>query len=162
MAYVKPLKEFMKDSKRLVQRCTKPDLKGKPVPPNISPTLLHVILSCTFLEDFGSGIMSCLIKCYSPTRDQPRSRTWSVKTSVLMSSVVVMICQPPNIHTSFEDLKMKLVGFKNRGIPVLKTLPGKVIPQTLPRSCGQKGLGSRLVMICQPPSIHTSLVHRRN
>ena len=30
VAYVKPVKEFMKDSKRLVQRCTKPDLKGKP------------------------------------------------------------------------------------------------------------------------------------
>ena len=65
--------------------------------------------------------MSCLIKCYSPPRDQPRSRTWSVKTSVLMSSVVVMICQPPSIHTSFEDLKMKLVGFKNCGIPARRT-----------------------------------------
>ena len=27
--YVKPLKEFAKDSMRLVKRCTKPDLKGK-------------------------------------------------------------------------------------------------------------------------------------
>ena len=33
VAYVKPLKEFMKDSKRLVQRCTMPDLKGKPFTP---------------------------------------------------------------------------------------------------------------------------------
>ncbi len=28
VAYVKPLKEFAKDSMRLVKRCTKPDLKG--------------------------------------------------------------------------------------------------------------------------------------
>lgn len=28
--YVKPLKEFAKDSIRLVKRCTKPDLKGSP------------------------------------------------------------------------------------------------------------------------------------
>ena len=27
-AYVKPLKDFSKDSMRLVKRCTKPDLKG--------------------------------------------------------------------------------------------------------------------------------------
>lgn len=27
--YVKPLKEFAKDSIRLVKRCTKPDLKGR-------------------------------------------------------------------------------------------------------------------------------------
>ena len=27
--YVKPLKDFAKDSMRLVKRCTKPDLKGK-------------------------------------------------------------------------------------------------------------------------------------
>lgn len=27
MTYVKPLKEFSKDSMRLVKRCTKPDLK---------------------------------------------------------------------------------------------------------------------------------------
>lgn len=27
--YVKPVKEFAKDSMRLVKRCTKPDLKGK-------------------------------------------------------------------------------------------------------------------------------------
>lgn len=26
--YVKPVKEFAKDSMRLVKRCTKPDLKG--------------------------------------------------------------------------------------------------------------------------------------
>lgn len=28
IAYVKPLKDFSKDSMRLVKRCTKPDLKG--------------------------------------------------------------------------------------------------------------------------------------
>ncbi len=28
-AYVKPLKDFSKDSMRLVKRCTKPDIKGK-------------------------------------------------------------------------------------------------------------------------------------
>ena len=65
VAYVKPLKEFMKDSKRLVQRCTKPDLKGKPVPPqNISPCLLPVVLSHP-LHALG-GFWSCLIKCFSP------------------------------------------------------------------------------------------------
>jgi hypothetical protein len=31
VAYVKPLKDFSKDSMRLVKRCTKPDLKGKPL-----------------------------------------------------------------------------------------------------------------------------------
>lgn len=29
LTYVKPLKDFSKDSMRLVKRCTKPDLKGK-------------------------------------------------------------------------------------------------------------------------------------
>lgn len=29
LIYVKPLKDFSKDSMRLVKRCTKPDLKGK-------------------------------------------------------------------------------------------------------------------------------------
>ena len=28
LTYVKPLKDFSKDSMRLVKRCTKPDLKG--------------------------------------------------------------------------------------------------------------------------------------
>lgn len=28
--YVKPVKDFAKDSMRLVKRCTKPDLKGEP------------------------------------------------------------------------------------------------------------------------------------
>ena len=45
--------------------------------------------------------------------------------------------------------KMKLAGFKNRGIPALKTLPGKVIPQTLtwPEGSGvqtREDLGTRL------------------
>ena len=31
--YVKPIREFAKDSMRLVKRCTKPDLKGKAVGP---------------------------------------------------------------------------------------------------------------------------------
>ena len=29
MEYVKPVKQFAKDSMRLVKRCTKPDMKGK-------------------------------------------------------------------------------------------------------------------------------------
>ena len=29
LLYVEPLKQFVKDSMRLVKRCTKPDLKGK-------------------------------------------------------------------------------------------------------------------------------------
>lgn len=70
VAYVKPVKEFMKDSKRLVQRCTKPDLKGKPAPPNMSPWLLPVFyltLTPSFLlEGFGAGIRSYLIKDFSP------------------------------------------------------------------------------------------------
>ena len=31
--YVKPVREFAKDSMRLVKRCTKPDLKGKTLGP---------------------------------------------------------------------------------------------------------------------------------
>lgn len=81
VAYVKPLKEFMKDSKRLVQRCTKPDLKGKPGPPNISPWLLPVIISF-FLEGFGAGIRSCLIKGFSPLPSLLRDQPWSGSTVV--------------------------------------------------------------------------------
>ena len=35
--YVKPVREFAKDSMRLVKRCTKPDLKGKAVPWAVGP-----------------------------------------------------------------------------------------------------------------------------
>lgn len=43
--YVKPLKEFAKDSIRLVKRCTKPDLKG-------SPPLPRALISFFFFSEF--------------------------------------------------------------------------------------------------------------
>ncbi len=41
VAYVKPVKEFAKDSMRLVKRCTKPDLKG--VLAFLVPLLLNIV-----------------------------------------------------------------------------------------------------------------------
>lgn len=73
VAYVKPLKEFMKDSKRLVQRCTKPDLKGKPAPPKY----LTSATSC-----HNAGIRSCLIKGFSPLPSPLRDQPWSGSTVV--------------------------------------------------------------------------------
>ena len=60
VAYVKPVKEFMKDSKRLVQRCTKPDLKGKPSSPKYVTLATSCLLSNLPLLSFWRVLVLAL------------------------------------------------------------------------------------------------------
>ena len=50
LTYVKPLKDFSKDSMRLVKRCTKPDLKGR--------SFIRQLVSCGI--GYIPGLLFCL------------------------------------------------------------------------------------------------------
>ena len=57
--YVKPLREFAKDSMRLVKRCTKPDLKGKfkigyIFQPFLAPITVYCLITFRIPEDRAS------------------------------------------------------------------------------------------------------------